>query len=164
MDMLFTTVLWSRKKFGKDLVPGDFALTEALVTSRSGPTCWSGTAKYERPRKRIVWKRAGLIVGQVGHLATSGNLQNVGKDLVPGAFRFTGGFMTLQSGREYLSLTARLKDFSSKKSVGEKASFNRQRHTTTQKKCKHDIRSKGTNAKGKENRTGERTWFLELLD
>ena len=43
-----------QKEIWKDLVPGDFALTEALVTSRRGPTCWSGTAKYERPRKRIV--------------------------------------------------------------------------------------------------------------
>ena len=95
-----------------------------------------------------------MIVGHVGHLATSGNLQNVGKDLVPGAFRFTGGFMTLQSGREYLSLTARLKDFSSKKSVGEKASYNRQMHITAQKKCKHYIRSKGTNAKTTEQGKG----------
>ena len=72
--------------------------------------------------------------------------------------------MTLQSGREYLSLTARLKDFSSKKSVDEEASYNRQMHITAQKKCQYYIRSKGTNAKGKGNRTGERTWYLELFD
>ena len=42
-----------QKEIGKDLVSGDFALTEVLVTPRSGPTYWSGTAKYERSRKRI---------------------------------------------------------------------------------------------------------------
>ena len=43
-----------QKGIWKDLAKGNFALTEALVTFCSGPTCWSGTARYERPRKRIV--------------------------------------------------------------------------------------------------------------
>ena len=38
-----------------------------LLNFDGGPTCWSGTSRLQWQRQTIIRRRAGLIVGHVGH-------------------------------------------------------------------------------------------------
>ena len=93
--------LWVTREFrslqnGKELVPGDFRLTEDFVTFHSSPTCLSGTARLQRQQQMEIRRTAGLIVGHFGQLEVTKATER-GK-----------GLGSRQFSRTCLSVTTRL--------------------------------------------------------
>ena len=58
----------SQQNIGKDMVLGQYRLTEDFVTFHGSPTCLSVADRLQRKQQTKIRRTAGLIDGHVGHL------------------------------------------------------------------------------------------------